>query len=58
MISESFDKGEHWSSAKQISTPASSATFPRVVATKTGFLAMWTEQEPGADKHWLSAILK
>lgn len=58
MISESFDKGEHWSAAKQISTPASSATFPRVVATKTGFLAMWTEQKPGADKLWLSAILK
>lgn len=58
MISESFDKGGHWSSAQPISTPGSSATFPRVVATTTGFLAMWSEQKPGADKQWLSAILK
>ena len=58
MISESFDKGGHWSHAQQISTPGSSATFPRVVATTNGFLAMWTEQKPGADKQWLSANLK
>lgn len=58
MISESFDKGGHWSNAQQISTPGSSATFPRIVATTDGFLAMWSEQKPGADKQWLSATLK
>ena len=58
MISESLDNGQHWSSSRQISTQGSSAEFPRVVATATGFLAMWAEQKPGAVKQWMSAILE
>ena len=57
MISESFDHGIHWSFARRISTPGSSAQFPRIVATPAGFLAIWVEQEAGAAKQWMSAII-
>lgn len=58
MISESVDQGEHWSAVKQISTPGSSAEFPRIVATPSGFLALWFEQKPGGSKQWMSAIIE
>lgn len=58
MISESFDSGGHWSNPRRISAPGSSAGFPRVVATQSGWLAMWTEQKTGAVKKWVSAVLK
>ncbi|MGY6275809.1 exo-alpha-sialidase [Methylomonas sp. MgM2] len=58
MISESFDKGLHWSPARQISTPGGSAQFPRLVSTPSGFLAMWLEQKTGAAKQWMSAIIQ
>lgn len=58
MISESFDNGGHWSVARQISALGNSATFPRVVKTPSGVLAMWIEQKPGETKQWLAALLK
>ncbi len=58
LISESFDNGKHWSPARQISTPGSSAQFPRLVATSSAWLAMWVEQKPGASKQWMTAILQ
>ena len=57
MLSESKDNGLHWSPARQISSPGSSANFPRIIASGSGFLAMWAEQKQGADKRWMSAIL-
>jgi hypothetical protein len=58
MFSESFDAGAHWQSAKQISAPGASATFPRLQASRSGYLAMWLEQEPGKVKQWAYALLK
>lgn len=58
MISESLDNGSHWSASRQISAPGSSAEFPRIVATSSGFLAMWSEQKPGGAKQWMSATLE
>lgn len=58
MISESLDGGKRWSSARQISTPGSSAEFPRLLATANGRLALWFEQKPGSVKQWMSAILQ
>jgi len=58
MISESMDNGRQWSTARQISTPGSSAQFPRLIATPNGYLAMWVEQKTGGAKRWLSAILE
>jgi hypothetical protein len=40
----SNDGGAHWSAARRLSQAHVSASHPRVVATKTGFLALWTEQ--------------
>ena len=58
MISESFDNGEHWTASHQISTPGSSASFPRLLATSNGWLAMWVEQKSGATKQWMSVVLQ
>jgi len=56
-IAESSDSGGHWSTPKPLSSVASSATFPRVVATPVGLLAMWLEQTV-AGKHWSAAVLQ
>lgn len=58
MISESVDNGGQWSHPKPISTPGSSATFPRIVAVSNRYLAMWYEQKPGEPKRWVSTIVK
>lgn len=58
MISTAVDGGNHWARAKQISSPGSSAVFPRLMATASGFLAMWLEQKPGGEKQWLSALIE
>ncbi len=58
MISESVDNGGLWSPPRQISTPGSSATFPRLVAAQAGFLGMWYEQKPAEPKRWVSALFK
>ncbi|MDD2760327.1 MAG: sialidase family protein [Methylomonas sp.] len=58
MISESVDGGKHWSAAQRLSSPGSSAQFPRMAATANGVLALWVEQMPGGNKQWMSAIFK
>lgn len=40
----SNDGGAHWSAARRLSQAHVTASHPRVVATKSGFLALWTEQ--------------
>ncbi|MGZ5000594.1 MAG: sialidase family protein [Methylomonas sp.] len=57
-ISESGDNGGSWSTPRQLSSSTGSAEFPRMVATRSGFLAMWSEQQPGAGRQWLSAVLQ
>ncbi len=56
-VSESLDNGGHWSAARQLSSATGSATFPRIVATSTGLLALWLEQTAGS-KHWSAAVLQ
>lgn len=58
MISESADNGGNWSSPRLLSAAGSSASFPRLIATQSGWLAMWMEQKSGAAKQWMSAILQ
>ncbi|MGR8930550.1 MAG: sialidase family protein [Gammaproteobacteria bacterium] len=58
MFSESLDDGRHWSTARQLSAAGRSAQFPRLVATSSGWLALWVEQKPGDNRQWMSAILK
>jgi hypothetical protein len=40
----STDDGAHWTAPKRLSTLKITASHPRVVATKSGFLVLWTEQ--------------
>ncbi|ORU92661.1 MAG: hypothetical protein A6F70_03375 [Cycloclasticus sp. symbiont of Bathymodiolus heckerae] len=42
---ESKDGGEHWSVAKLLSTKGARASHPRIVKTKNGFFAAWTESD-------------
>jgi len=56
-VSESVDNGEQWSASKLISSANASATFPRIVATPSGLLAMWLEQT-AAGKQWSAAVLQ
>jgi len=42
---ESKDQGNNWSDAIQISKPKIRATHPRIVKTRQGFLALWTEND-------------
>jgi hypothetical protein len=58
MVSESFDNGSHWSAARQLSAKASSASFPRIVASDSRVLALWAEQKSGDFKQWMTAILE
>jgi hypothetical protein len=44
-VAESQDRGASWSTPKQISKMSYRATHPRVVKTKDGFLALWTESD-------------
>lgn len=44
---ESNDKGLSWSAATRISVPGYRATHPKVIATNTSFLAIWTESTDG-----------
>lgn len=57
-ISETADNGGSWSAARLLSSPTATAEFPRIVATPVGLLAMWSEQQAGAGKQWLSAVLQ
>ncbi len=36
--------GVHWSQATRLSEKKTMASHPRIVASKSGFLALWTEQ--------------
>lgn len=44
-VAESQDQGASWSTPKQISKMGHRATHPRIVKTKKGFLALWTEND-------------
>jgi hypothetical protein len=46
VVVESGDGGQQWSAPQTISLPTNSASHPRIVATATGYLVMWTEKPP------------
>ncbi|WP_144259468.1 sialidase family protein [Methylocystis sp. ATCC 49242] len=55
----SSDDGASWTEAKRLSPLKITATHPRVVATKSGFLALWTEQlAPNEQRLAMKAIGK
>lgn len=58
VFSISSDQGQHWSAPQTVSTGTNAASFPRLVATSSGWLAMWMEQQPGAGKRWQSALIQ
>jgi hypothetical protein len=49
-VAESSDGGVNWSPSRRLSTPHLSASHPRVVSTKSGFVAFWTERGEGGDQ--------
>jgi hypothetical protein len=46
-LAESMDQGKSWGAARQLSQQGVRATHPKVVATPSGFLAVWTAAEAG-----------
>ena len=58
MLADSMDNGKLWSTPLLLSTVGISASYPRIVATKNGWLALWTEQQADKTKHWLSAVIQ
>jgi hypothetical protein len=57
-LAMSTNNGGDWSAAQQISSPGVSAAFPRIIATDSGWLALWTEQKSKNSKQWLSAVIQ
>jgi hypothetical protein len=49
----STDAGAHWTAPRRLSPGKITASHPRVVPTRNGFLALWTEQ-PGANEQRLA----
>ena len=57
-IADSANGGIGWSSARMLSTPGTAATHPRLVATATGWLALWTEQASPVSRQLRSAVIQ
>lgn len=58
MISQTSDGGQSWSNAAMMSKPGASASFPRAMATRHGWLIVWQEQWANGPKQWVSAFIK
>jgi hypothetical protein len=58
VFSISADHGQHWTEPQALSPNGNATSFPRLVATSSGWLAMWMEQQPGAGKRWQSALIQ
>lgn len=54
----SGDQGRHWSVARVMENSGNPASFPRLIATDLGWLAVWVEQQPGTGKRWRSALIQ
>ncbi|MBS3964025.1 MAG: exo-alpha-sialidase [Methylomonas sp.] len=57
-LSLSSDGGASWSAARTLSQPAVSATFPRVVVSRYGWLILWQAQSAGGSRQWVSTLIK
>ena len=58
VFSQSQDHGEPWLVPQLLSAAEASASFPRVLATEAGILALWMEQKTGEYKQWRAALLQ
>ena len=58
VFSQSFDWGEKGAVSQTLSAEDGSATFPRLVVTDAGLLAMWMEQKTGSQKQWRVVLLQ
>ena len=54
---QSQNGGVSWSAPKRLSATGIMATHPRLVATQSGFLALWTEKHPKQPNKWVMKIL-
>lgn len=50
----SNDGGKHWSQAERLSEKKAMASHPRIVASKSGFLTLWTEQSDAGEQRLVS----
>lgn len=57
VFSLSDDQGQNWTPAQMLSGNGNTASFPRVVASENGWLALWVEQQAGAGKSWQTALI-
>jgi hypothetical protein len=55
-VALSPDSGDEWKAARRVGSPAASASHPRVLATKAGFLVVWTETSGDGGTAWRSAL--
>lgn len=57
-IAGSNDNGSSWPEIRPLSASGVSASFPRIIATGKGWLALWTEQKSKTSKQLLSAVIQ
>jgi hypothetical protein len=53
----SRDEGRTWSTARTLSAQDAEADHPRMVATRSGLRAFWTEARPDGGKVWAMKAL-
>jgi hypothetical protein len=56
-VSRTSNDGQAWSEARQLTDPGVSGSHPRIVATPSGFLIMWTEKKDNAPQRLAMASL-
>jgi hypothetical protein len=54
---QSHNGGVAWSTPKRLSASSIMATHPRLVATPSGFLALWTEKHNKQPSQWMLKVL-
>ncbi|MFI3188939.1 hypothetical protein BCS42_15760 [Crenothrix sp. D3] len=54
---QSHNGGVSWSTPKRLSAMGIMATHPRLVATPSGFLALWTEKHNKQPSQWMLKVL-
>lgn len=58
VLSLSVDNGKQWTPPRTLSAEGGAASFPRLVSTPAGWLALWVEQPTGGNKQWRSALIQ
>ncbi len=55
--STSRDAGKTWDASKRLNPDGTTADHPRIICTRQGFRALWTEQAPGKSVTWVARRL-